>query len=158
MVILFLSEDLSMNRRAGYNPKRKLAPMDAETARLIEERLGRMVYTGNPEHKKYPNDYGLTPPASPRPGKTLCDEPAAIPKADAETLIGDGIKLGMVSVQRRNGWPQNIWAVREPSDVFEAQLENSEQGHYHGYPMPADDDFQAVVLAEWRRRKHDASI
>lgn len=42
--------------------------MDAETARLIEERLGRMVYTGNPEHKKYPNDYGLTPPASP-PGR-----------------------------------------------------------------------------------------
>jgi len=60
----------------------------------------------------------------------------------------------MISVQRRNGWPQNIWAVHAGIEVFEAQLENSAQGTYHGYPMPADDDFQAAVVKEWERRKH----
>jgi hypothetical protein len=58
----------------------------------------------------------------------------------------------MLSVQQRNGWPQNVWAVSAAGEPFEAQLENPERGDYHGYPMAADDDFRVFVLNEWNRR------
>lgn len=130
--------------------------MDQATLKLCKELIDRVSYKGNSEHKKYPNDYGLTPPTNPRPGKTLCDAQGAFPKSNAETFLKNGVKRAMVSVQRRNGWPQNIWAVDENNEAFESQLENSELGHYHGYPMPADDDFQQTVLKEWENRKHVA--
>lgn len=33
--------------------------------------------------------------------------------------------------------------------AFEAQLENHEQGTYHGYPMPESDPLTSQVLAWW---------
>ena len=141
-----------MKKRSGYNPKRELAPADVITS---EERHGlatRVIYKGNPQHKKYPNDYGLTPPSAPRSGKTLCDADGEFPKVNAEALLKAGVEKGMISVQRRNGWPQNIWAVDDGGQPFEAQLESREQGHYHGYPMPADDPFREIVTAKWRQR------
>ncbi len=143
---------MPLQARKGYNPKRRVessADLSIETRRVL---AARAAYTGNPEHKMYPNDYGLTPPSSPRPGKTLCDAVSPFPKADAEFLLKDGFMKGMVSVQRRKGWPQNVWAVSAAGAPFEAQLENSDQGHYHGYPMPHDDEFRDVVLAEWAVR------
>src|SRR4051794_5366607 len=98
----------------------------------------RAEYGGNPEHKRSPADFGLTPPVSPRPGKTLCDGAGQVAKADAERLLRAGLKKDMLSEQRRSGWPKNVWAVHE-GQAFEAQLENSDQGVYHGYPMPIDD-------------------
>lgn len=142
-----------MKRRSGYNPKRKLAAMHETSASERGELSRSLSYKGNAEHKLYPNDYGLTPPASPRPGKTLCDAQRTFPRAEAESLLREGAQLGMVSVQRRNGWPQNIWAVNQHNQVFEAQLENCEQGHYHGYPMPGDDDFQSTIVTAWEQRK-----
>lgn len=130
--------------------------MGEATRTVCNELIGRVSYKGNSEHKKHPNDYGLTPPTNPRPGKALCDAQGSFPKADAEKLLNNGVARLMVSVQRRNGWPQNIWAVNENNEAFESQLENSELGHYHGYPMPADDDFQQIVLREWEKRKHVA--
>lgn len=108
-------------------------------------------YGGNPEHKLRPKDYGLTPPRNPRPGKAICDGDGEVPKADAERLLKMSFEKGMVSVQTRNGWPQNVWSVRN-GEAFEAQLEDRERGSYHGYPMPRHDDFREVVLAEWARR------
>ena len=108
-------------------------------------------YGGNPEHKSRPSDYGLTPPASPRPGKTLCDGAAEIPKARAAELLRAGIRRGIVSVHESSGWPQNVWAVAD-GEAYEAQLENRELGAYHGYPMPNDDDFRVNVMAEWNNR------
>ena len=58
----------------------------------------------------------------------------------------------MVSVQTRDGWPQNVWAVSETGELFEAQLENATRGSYHGYPMPLSDDFRSSVIGEWNRR------
>ena len=69
----------------------------------------------------------------------------------ATGLLKSGVGKGMVSLQRRHGWPQNVWAV-SGEVAFEAQLENPEQGSYHGYPMPQDDDFRQVVQEEWARR------
>ncbi len=71
----------------------------------------RTCYGGNPEHKRHPGDYGLTPPSNPRPGKTLCDAFERILQVEAERLLAEGIKKGMVSIQQRNGWPQNVWAA-----------------------------------------------
>lgn len=52
----------------------------------------------------------------------------------------------------RNGWPQNVWAVSESGDAFEAQLENQDTGTYHGYPMLEKDSFRELVMDEWRKR------
>jgi hypothetical protein len=78
----------------------------------------RSCYGGNPEHKRYPGDYGLMPPANPRPGKTLCDASERILKVEAERLLAEGIKKGMVSIQQRNGWPQNVWAISSTGMVL----------------------------------------
>jgi hypothetical protein len=108
-------------------------------------------YGGNPEHKSRRADFGLCPPTDPRAGKTLCDKVQDFTKAAALGLLRAGIRRGMISVQWRGTWPQNVWAVLE-DDAFEAQLENRELGMYHGYPMPADDDLRSVILREWPRR------
>jgi len=97
-------------------------------------------------------DYGLEPPASPRPGKTLCDAAGQVAQAESEQLLREGFAKGMVSVQRRNGWPQNVWAVSAAGVAFEAQLENHDQGIYHGYPLQFDDDLRVKILEEWNRR------
>jgi hypothetical protein len=138
-----------MKRRSGFNPKRKISPAGPleESADLAK----RASYSGNPEHKRFPGDYGLTPPASPRPGKTLCDAEGPFLKHLAQELLRSGLEKGMVSEQRRGEWPQNIWSVASEAP-FEAQLENEATGSYHGYPMPQEDDFRDVVLEEWARR------
>jgi|SRR4051794_12543496 len=141
-----------MRPRRGYNPKRRIQPAE-QLSKLEREKLSKNAsYGGNPEHKSRPNDYNLTPIMNPRPGKTLCDKADEFPKRQAERLLCQGLLRGMVSLQIRNGWPQNVWSVLD-GEPFEAQLENSERGGYHGYPMPADDDFRQTVLTEWSRRE-----
>lgn len=140
-----------MHKRRGYNPKRKLADLARYDPGQLKQLAERARYGGSPEHKMRPNDYGLTPNRGRRAGKSLCDVEREFPKADAERLLKEGMKRAMVSQQAHNGWPQNVWAVMNGT-AFEAQLENREHGVYHGYPMPADDDFQKVVVEEWARR------
>ena len=73
-------------------------------------------------------------------------------RAEALELVREGLRHAMVSVQERGGWPQNVWSILD-GEAYEAQLENAEQGVYHGYPMPTDDDFRDVVLREWDGRE-----
>jgi hypothetical protein len=141
-----------MRKRKGFNPKRRLAQVDHWPVERLSEIADRVQYAGNPQHKSKANDYGLRPPTSPRPGKTLCDALGEFPKHRAEELLRCGLLRGMISAQERGGWPQNIWAVFE-GNAFESQLENQKQGIYHGYPMPVDDDFRRLILAEWPRRE-----
>jgi hypothetical protein len=140
-----------MKRRTSFNPKRRLAPFDPETAGIRLALAESVKYGGNPEHKSKPSDFGLTPPTSPRAGKTLCDKSRDFSRAQALQLLTAGFIKGMVSLQEYEGWPQNVWAVLD-NEAYEAQLENRAQGVYHGYPMPADDDFRRLVLLEWNRR------
>jgi len=139
-------------RRDVYNPKRQILPADQWSASKGQELTVEARYGGNPEHKTRPGDYGLTPPCSPRPGKTLCDAECDFPKSEALMLLQQGIERGLVSVQMRDRWPQNIWAVSASGEVFEAQLENQSTGVYHGYPMPEDDDFRLNVVEKWHAR------
>ena len=113
----------------------------------------RVSYGGNPEHKRNPGDFGLTPPACPRADKELCDEIDVLRRSEALALLRRGLARALASVQRVEGLPQNIWSVTEDGVPVEAQLENSAKATYHGYPMAETDPFSRVVLAAWR--KHD---
>ena len=66
--------------------------------------------------------------------------------------MNQGFAKGMISVQIRNGWPQNVWAVSDQGEVFEAVLENQDTGVYHGYPLAGNDPFGKTVLKEWKLR------
>jgi len=141
-----------MQRRSGYNPKRRIAAAQLLTPAQRASLAERTAYGGNPEHKRSPGDYRLSPPISPRPAKTLCDGERAILKAEAVALLQAGLRRGTISATPPEGWPQNVWAMSDAGDVFQAQLENVAHGTYHGYPMLLDDDFRSVVLREWAAR------
>ena len=140
-------------REHTYNPKRRVLPLDRWERDTGRKWAAEASYGGNPEHKTRPADYGLAPPCNPRPGKTLCDAERDFTRGEALALLQRGLERGLVSVQMRNNWPQNVWAVSETGEVFEAQLENKETGSYHGYPMPEDDDFRSKVIEEWNSRE-----
>jgi hypothetical protein len=138
-------------KRTTFNTKRSIAK--APSAGDLN-RWGQTVrYGGNPEHKRNPGDFGLTPPASPRADKTLCDGARVLERKVALALLREGIRRGLVSSQIRQGYPQNIWAVTDEGIPLEAQLENPGNGTYHGYPMPANDPFRDKVTEKWSTRR-----
>lgn len=141
-----------MRKRRGFNPKRRIESAERLSAAQKQALANSVNYGGNPEHKRSPGDYGLTPPSAKRPSKTLCDAKGAFPKEMALGLLRAGVAKAMVSVQRVGRFPQNIWAVGDDQEPYEAQLENREIGTYHGYPMPLADTFRATVLEEWSKR------
>jgi hypothetical protein len=106
-------------------------------------------YTGNPEHKRTPGDFNLTPPASPRCGKTLCDEARILKRSIALALLKAGFNKGLVDQRwQGDGWPQLVWAVSDDGIALEAQREGD--GVYHGYPMQDIDPLRDVVLSAWQ--------
>jgi hypothetical protein len=139
-----------MRNRASYNPKRRIS--DQKTAEELKDLASKVRYGGNPEHKRNPGDFGLTPPAMPRPDKTLCDTAGIFKRNEATRLLKKGVRKGLVSIREKNGFPQNIWTISKEGHPLEAQLENQDQGIYHGYPMPENDPFCQVVLEMWRNR------
>jgi len=119
-------------RKRKYNPKRRI--VESADKELLLPLSERVVYSGNAAHKKHQVDFGLTPPAQPRLNKTLCDG-TQVNWQLAVRLLRTGAKLGLISIQERNGLPQNIWAVSPNGIPLEAQLDNVELATYHGYPM-----------------------
>ena len=83
--------------RTRFNLKRTLREPrpDATERAAIRERIS---YTGSPLHKRNPGDFGLDPPAAPRPHKTPCDSAGIGEKALAERLLADGVARGLVSL------------------------------------------------------------
>lgn len=132
-----------MQTRKTFNPKRRIRSQQGD--RLVS---GTPTYTGHPDHKRNPGDFGLSPPSSPRLGASLCDDAGITTRSNATALLMAGWAKGMVSEREANGWPQNIWAVTATGVALEAQHEGS--GRYHGYPMPAADPLREVVLSRWR--------
>jgi hypothetical protein len=139
-----------MKTRYGkFNPKRKLLPHGIDSERLA--RLAeRARYGGNPEHKRNPGDFGLTPPADPRLGKSLCDTANIFNRKLAEYLLREGIRRGTVSDRQEGEWPKNVWSLTPDGIPLEAQLENQAVGMYHGYPMPETDPMRDEVVKRWR--------
>ena len=136
-----------LRKRQAFNPKRHIAN---NLAKFDLEKLAAAVrYGGNPEHKRNPGNFDLTPPASPRRHKTLCDEAGIFDRDLALRLLQEGIRNGLVS-EITSVYPQNVWAVSAEGLPLEAQLENAANGTYHGYPMPEEDPFREIVIAKWR--------
>jgi hypothetical protein len=137
-------------RNNQFNTKRKIRSVvenDAAVNAILAKKVG---YGGNPEHKKNPGDFGLTPPSGPRPGKSLCDQAGIFSRAEALKYVKLGLKKGLVSDRFTGEWPQNIWAVTNKGIPLEAQLENPILGTYHGYPMPASDPLAEEVIKRWK--------
>ncbi len=136
-------------RRTKQKKKAALAPVGV----IGKDELDRMAktarYNPSPYHKSDPSILGSP---IPRPDKTVCDGPAPVDCRDAAGLLKSGFVRGMISMQVRQGWPQNVWAVDDGRIVYEAQLSNSELGEYHGYPMKVDDDFTRLIRKEWEER------
>ena len=132
-------------QRHKFNPKRRGLEASPDPERL-KTLAAAVRYSGNPEHKRNPGDFGLTPPFGPRPGKTLCDAAGILQRLEALRLLREGVRRGLIS-DRGGAFPQNIWAVSPQGIPLEAQLEGD--GAYHGYPMPALDPFRERVLDRW---------
>lgn len=141
-----------MKRRYGqFNPKRRIKVLELGDVEIFAGLAKTVRYGGNPEHKKNPGDFGLTPPSDPRLGKSLCDDAGIFTRRAAVQLLKRGLKEGLVSTRFDGGWPQNIWSVTDTGRAMEAQLENSVRGTYHGYPMPENDPLASDVLRKWGR-------
>lgn len=145
---------MAFKRRTQYNPKRRIE--DAPEAEALKSLVDKVQYGGNPEHKRNPGDFGLTPPASPRAHKSLCDDANVVTKNEALSLLKAGIQKGLISVQKGHGglFPQNIWTVKQLGNgeiALESQLENPISGFYHGYPMPENDPMSKAILERWKR-------
>jgi hypothetical protein len=138
--------------RQTFNPKRRMRPSPASPIQVAELKAlsVRASYGGSPFHKRVPGDFGLSPPAAPRPGKTLCDD-CVVEKEKAANLLAEGLRRGLISVQERGGWPQNVWAVTEQGIPVESELDNSVLGTYHGFPMPTADPFRETVVSRWNQ-------
>lgn len=140
-----------MPRRLRPNPNRKIrSQSEPETLR---ELANKVHYGGNPVHKRNPGDFGLAPPSRPMPDKTLCDPSGVFTRKVALKLLREGIERGCISEQEDNGFPRMVWSVDENEYVFEAKLDNRDQGSYHGYPLPQDDVFREAVLEFWKGEK-----
>lgn len=109
-------------------------------------------YRGSPLHKRRPGDFGLTPPALARPGKSLCDDVAIFSRQEAQRLLEAGIQYGLVSPDAEDGLPRYVWMI-QGERVIEARCDNATEGTYHGYPLEADDAMADCVRARWRKRQ-----
>ena len=136
----------SRNPRS-YNPKRRIqeSPEPEELIRLVKQ----VKYGGNPDHKRWGGNFGLTKQAPPRPATTLCEDVGISTKEQALGLLREGARRGLISTRLSNGFPQNIWAVTEDGVALEAQLENRTQGTYHGYPVLEADPLRNTIVKRW---------
>ena len=140
-----------MRQRRSFNPKREIMPVAGikSAEGFLQALAAKVRYGGNPEHKRNPGDFNLTPPAAPRRGKTLCDDARIFRRADALSLLQSGIRMGLVDARwNLDGWPQIVWAVSPDGCPLEAQREAD--GVYHGYPMQEADPLRDVVIGRWR--------
>lgn len=144
----------SVKKRNGqFNPKRRMLKVEACDFERLTALALQAKYGGNPEHKRNPGDFGLTPPSGPRPGKSLCDSVQVLTRQKALELLRKGIEHGLVSDRCAGQWPKNVWSLMEDGTPLEAQLESAEQGTYHGYPMQTGDPFCEEVIEQWRIRR-----
>ena len=136
--------------RTKFNRKRRFGSRSATPAEL--KKLAALVrYGGNPDHKRHPGDFGLKPPSHPRDDKSLCDEIGLFRRAEALKLLRLGVAKGLISEWDGTGFPKNIWSMTADGIPLEAQLENSGDGTYHGYPLEMNDDFRDAVIARWKK-------
>ncbi len=117
------------------------------------EELAR--YVGSGHHKRNPANYGL-PRTNPRATKSICDLERVILLDEAKLLMVSGIRRGLFSTIREDGFPKFIWSVSDRGEVFEAKTDSNGTGGYHGYPLEDEDRMRAYVKSVWEERCQDA--
>jgi hypothetical protein len=142
-------------RRAGNNPKRRIAPIDhlTETQRVALVR--NVEYAASGHHKRNPADYGLER-TSPRPTKSLGDRLRIIPLKEAKSMLQKGINLGMFSDYFFGQHPKYIWCVGDDGEVYEAKTSAVAPGSYYGYRLEEEDDVRERVKQVWKTRCQQA--
>ena len=96
-----------MQRRNGiFNEKRRIR--EDVTPEELTGLAREISYGGNPEHKRNPGDFGLTPPSQPRADKTLCDAIEVFSRKVATRLLKSGVLKGLISKNERNGFPRTF--------------------------------------------------
>lgn len=141
-----------MPKRQSNNPKRKITPMNGADPAFLRRLVRQARYTGSAHHKRSAAGYGFSPPANPRPNKSLCDGNRVVKKNEAKTLFHEGIRRAMMSDCPRNGLPKYVWAVDEEGRAYEAKFAKG-SSDYHGYELGDDDiDMKRLVIREWARR------
>lgn len=145
-------------KRRRFNFKRGIRSCTQEDASYLEWLLKKVGYGGNPEHKRNPGDFGLTPPSNPHQSKSLCDVAKVFNREFALYLLKEGVRHGLISEQtNEHNFPQNIWSVIEMENgvkiPLESQIENPYAGVYHGYPIPQTDPKYDEVLKRWKESK-----
>lgn len=135
--------------RSKFNRKRRFVGC-LPALEALRRLAASVKYGGNPEHKRNPGDFGLSPPSLPRYDKSLCDNVKVVKRTEALKLLKKGILRGMISEwDGLSGFPKNIWSMTDDGTPLEAQLENPGNGTYHGYPLELNDDFREKVIAKW---------
>jgi hypothetical protein len=143
---------------AVFNPKRRIAKLTAEESNVLKERAASVRYGGNPKHKQNPGDFGLSPPATHNGGDpergadALCDVVKVFRRCEAQKLLQSAFRDGFVDSRLDGVWPKTVWVVMEDDLVLEAELENRQQGTYHGYPLPRVDPMRDKVLKAKKER------
>lgn len=139
-----------------FNPKyHVLTPPEYRSRKEeLEKMANTVVYTGNPKHKKNPGDFGLVPPADPRPNASLCDNARIFSKTEAQKLLREAFRFGLVDSRSNPGeWPKIVWMVIHGKMVLQGMYEN-DPGHYHGFPLlPGDDPICKEVMRAWENRQ-----
>lgn len=133
-------------RQKRGQQRRKLRWLtEAEKLVLLEN----SSYEGSPLHKRNPGDFGLTPPASPRPDKTLCDTAGVLTLQKAKQLLESAIKKGIASEScLAQHYPTSLWVV-DGDHVLEARYGGSQVGYYHGFPIPKDQSLYELIRNLW---------
>jgi hypothetical protein len=142
-----------MQQRYGdFNKKRRLEAPDNLDHGKLKKLANKVQYGGNPEHKKNPGDFKLTPPCQPRSAKSLCDAVKIFTRRESLRLLRKGLRKGLISDRYKGDWPKNVWAVTEDGYPMESQLEDHIIGRYHGYPIPKSDPLGFEILKVWKER------
>jgi len=138
-------------KRAGNNPKRRIAPAAYLTEARRTELAARAHYAPSGHHKRYPADYRLDR-TSPRPTKSLCDLKRIVLFEESKSMLRKAILCGMFSDYFLGEYPKYVWCIGEDGEVYEAKTEATSPGGYHGYPLEEDDDFRDLIKRIWKER------
>ncbi len=145
-------EAVSMPKRQGNNPKRRIAPKNGTDRQFLDRLAGQAVYIGSSHHKRFPADYGFQPPVNPRPNKSICDGSRVIKRAEATSPFREGIRRGMISTYCEGELPKYVWAVDGNGRVYEAKRDG-DRTTYHGYELGDDESaMKKLVAKEWHAR------
>ncbi len=116
----------------------------------LQELAASVSYGGHPHHKRSPGNFGLTPAASPRPNKSLCDGVGIFEREVATRYLVEGIRRGMVSPDADDGFPRHVWSLTDEDLVLEARCDDPANGRYHGYPLEQSDPMADLVRKRWK--------